>query len=176
MIRLLAAALVVCLFVGPAGAQQDEGPRADAPPMPETLVIGYEQEGHIDASESACRAFVTEMVEWDKDEMDKAVKDVCAARQKHADAYAAFEAAYGKFRSALLKQIRFDGGAAAQALAHLVKSCIDMKWALSTGGHNVRIDIVPNEIAVECLTLGREIVVKETNALNIDSPLPRAGQ
>ncbi|MCC7251974.1 hypothetical protein [Hyphomicrobium sp.] len=173
MVRLIAASLFAPLAAAafaPAVAQED-----GAPSMPATLVIGYELEGHIDASESSCRAFVTEVVEWDQEATDQAVRDVCAARQKHLDAYRALQGAYGKFRAALQKQIRFDGGAAAKALASLVKSCIDMKWALSTGGHNVRIDIVPNEIAVACLETGREVVAKETARLNIDAPQPRSG-
>lgn len=177
MIRLFAAFLSAAIVAPlPAVAQEDGAVRADAPPMPATLVIGYAHEGHVDATEASCRTFVTEMVEWEKEDMERAVRDVCAARQKHLDAYGAFQAAYGKFRSALQKQIRFDGGAAAKALASVVKSCIDMKWALSTGGHNVRIDIVPNEIAVGCLDIGREIVLKETATLNIDAPQPKSGQ
>lgn len=177
MIRPFAAFLFAAIVASRPGVAQEDGDiRADAPPMPATLVIGYDQEGHVDASEASCRAFVTEMVEWEKDEMEQAVRDVCAARRKHLDAYVAFQAAYGKFRSALQKQIRFDGGAAANALKSMVKSCIDMKWALSTGGHNVRIDIVPNEIAVGCLDMGREIVLKETSNLNIDAPQPKSGQ
>lgn len=176
MIRLITPALLALfLTLSPAIAQEDDGTRADAPPMPETLVIGYDQEGHVDPTEASCRVFVTEMVEWEKAEMDQAVRDVCAFRQKHADAYKAFQAAYGEFRSALQKQIRFDGGAAAQALAHMVKSCIDMKWALSTGGHNVGIDMVPNEIAATCLEMGRQTLVKETERLNIDEPQPKLG-
>jgi hypothetical protein len=176
MVRPIAALLLAMLVALPAAAAEDVGaPRADAAPMPETLVIGYDEEGHVDPSESSCRTFVTQMVEWDKEATDQAVRDVCAARRKHLDAYNAFQAAYGKFRAALQQQIRFDGGAAAKALASLVKSCIDMKWALSTGGHNVRIDIVPNEIAVTCLEMGRDVVARETAALNIDMPQPRSG-
>jgi hypothetical protein len=176
MIRSLSVALLAFVFaLSPALAQEDDGTRADAPPMPETLVIGYDQEGHVDPTEDSCRVFVTEMVEWEKAEMDQAVRNVCEYRQKHADAYKAFQGAYGKFRSALQKQIRFDGGAAARALGLMVKSCIDMKWALSTGGHNVGIDMIPNEIAVTCLEMGRQMLVKETDRLNIDEPQPKSG-
>lgn len=176
MIRpMVALPLASLLALSPAVAQEDDAVRADAAPMPEVLVIGYDEEGRVDPSEPACRAFVVEMVEWDPPERDQAVRDVCAARRRHVDAYAAFQAAYGRFRSALMKQIRFDGPAAADAVARLVKGCIDMKWALSTGGHNVGTDIVPNEIATACLAMGREIIVKETLALNIDMPQPKPG-
>ena len=174
MIRLMVLLLSFVALL-PAYAQEDGAIRTDAPAMPETLVIGYDQEGHVDAAEASCRAFVTEVVEWEKAETDQAVRDVCAARQKHLDAYAAFQSAYATFRRALQKQVRFDGGAAAKALATLVKSCIDMKWALSTGGHNVRIDMVPNEIAAGCLDMGRELVLKETATLDIDMPQPKTG-
>lgn len=176
MIRLTVVSLLASLVaVPPAHAQEAVATRAAAPPMPATLVIGYDQEGHIDSSDASCRAFVTEVVAWDKAETDQAVRDVCAARQRHRDAYAAFQASYGKLRAALQRQVRFDGTAAAKALATLVKSCIDMKWALSTGGHNVRIDIVPNEIAVACLDMGRDFALKEAAALDIDVPEPKTG-
>lgn len=170
MIRLMAASLLLSsVAVSPAPAQQ-----TDAARMPETLVIGYDQEGHVDATEASCRAFVSQVVAWDKAETNQAVHDVCAARQKHLDAYAAFQSAYAKLRAALQTQVRLDGGAAAKALASLVKSCIDMKWALSTGGHNVRIDMVPNEIAAGCLDMGREAALKEAAVFDGDSDPPSA--
>lgn len=134
--------------------------------MPKTLIIGYDEEGKVDASEEACRAFVTSVVEWEKPEVDQGVKDVCAMRKRHVDAYAAFQAAYAKLRAALVDQSRLDGAAAAQHLALMIKSCIDHKWGLTTGGHNIRLDMVPNEIAADCLTLGRDLIVKETAFLN----------
>ncbi|MGE0024880.1 MAG: hypothetical protein AB7S70_14760 [Hyphomicrobium sp.] len=167
-VALLASAAAFAL--APAHAGDDNAS------MPKSLVIGYEEEGKVDASQDACSVFVKEVVEWEKAEMEQAVRDVCAVRQKHLDAYAAFQAAYGKFRSTMQEQTRFDGTQAAKSLAGLVKSCVEMKWALSTGGHNIGIDMVPNTIDAECLDVGRDILVKETDRLNIDEPQPKAGK
>ncbi len=131
--------------------------------MPHTLVIGYEDEGKVDASEKSCRAFVVDTVEWEKAEMEQAVKDVCSYRQKHIDAYAKLQAAYSDFRAVLSEQTRFDGAAAARHVAALIKNCIDMKWALSTGGHNIGTDMIPHAIATECLDLGHDLLQKETD-------------
>jgi hypothetical protein len=134
-------------------------------PMPKTLVIGYENEGKIDASEQACREFVTQTVEWDKAQTDQAVKDVCALRKKHVDAYAALQDAYKQFRTVLAPQTRFDGALAVQHLAQMINSCIEHKWAISTGGHNIGLDMVPNDIDTQCLEIGRDLLVKETTFL-----------
>ena len=144
--------------------------------MPSSLVIGYEDEGKVDASEKSCRAFVVDMVEWEKAEMDQAVKDVCAYRQKHIDAYAKLQAAYADFRAVLSEQTRFDGAAAARHVAALIKNCIDMKWALSTGGHNIGTDMIPHAIATECLDLGRDLLQKETATLGPRDDQPAGGE
>lgn len=148
---LLAASLVTH---GPALAGDE--------PMPKTLVIGYDEEGKVDASEDACRVFVTETVEWEKPEVDQAVRDVCAVRKRHVDAYASLQGAYQTFRAELSEQTRFDGAAAAQHLGQMIKSCIDHKWDITNGGHNVRLDMVRNEIAADCLALGRDLLIRET--------------
>ena len=56
MLRTLAAAAAGLALLSVAASAQDPGP------MPPKLVIGYEDEGKIDASPAACRAFVTDMV------------------------------------------------------------------------------------------------------------------
>lgn len=133
--------------------------------MPETLVIGYENEGHIDTSEQSCRDFVTDVVEWEEAEVAQATREICAVRKKHVDAYSALQAAYKVFAGVVSEQTRLDGPEAASQLAFLVKSCIAHKSAISTGGHNVRIDMVPNEIAVSCLKLGTDLLIAETKEL-----------
>jgi hypothetical protein len=168
MLRSVAAACLA-LLAAPAAAQ-------DPPPMPQTLIIGYEDEGKTDASPAACRAFVKDMVEWSQPEEDQAVKDVCSYRSKHIDAYKSLQAAYARFRAALSEQTRFDGAEAARHAAALIKNCIDMKWALSTGGHNIGTDMVPNAIAADCLDLGRTIIENETAALMPDDAAPRGGE
>jgi hypothetical protein len=153
MLRLLVVLLMIPL-ASPLLAEDAQ--------MPVTLVIGYDEEGKVDASEAGCRAFVQEVVEWEKPQVDQAVHDVCAVRKRHADAYAALQAAYAAFRAELAENTRFDGAAAATHLSQMVKSCIEHKWAITTGGHNIGIDMVPNAIDADCLEIGRALIVKET--------------
>jgi hypothetical protein len=134
--------------------------------MPTSLVIGYEGEGHVDASDEACRTFVIETVEWEKADVDKAVKDVCAYRKRHVEEYAALQAAYKEFALVLSEQtVRFDGTAATAHLAGMVRSCIDHKSELTTGGQDVGIDMIPNGIAAQCLRFGTEFLTAETMQL-----------
>ncbi|WP_439543924.1 hypothetical protein [Hyphomicrobium sp.] len=169
MLRSVVALLSLSLLSALAAAQ-------DHAPMPPSLVIGYEDEGKVDASEKSCRAFVVDMVEWEKAEMDQAVKDVCVYRQKHIDAYAKLQAAYTDFRAVLSEQTRFDGAVAARHVAAIIKNCIDMKWALSTGGHNIGTDMIPHAIATECLDLGRDLLQKETANLGPRDDQPAGGE
>jgi hypothetical protein len=92
--------------------------------------------------------------------------DVCAARKRHLDTYTSLQDAYSKFKAALDEQPRFDGGSAVLNLKQMIKSCIAHKWDITTGGHNVRLDMVPNEIAADCLAVGRDLLVKETAVLS----------
>lgn len=174
MIRFALPLLALSLLFSPATAQDaapEQATEQEHAPMPETLVIGYEDEGKVEATDKACRAFVVDMVEWEKAEMEQAVKDVCAHRQKHIDAYAKLQAAYSDFRAVISEQTRFDGAAAARHVAALIKNCMDMKWALSTGGHNIGTDMVPNFIATTCLDLGHDLLQKETeNFTSQDGP------
>ena len=175
MIRFPLPLLASMLLCAPVLAQE-AGSQQENAPMPHTLVIGYEDEGKVDASEKSCRAFVVDMVEWEKAEMEQAVKDVCAYRQKHIDAYARLQAAYTDFRAVLSEQTRFDGAAAARHVAGLIKNCMDMKWALSTGGHNIGTDMIPQAIATECLDLGHDILQKETANLGPRDEAPAGGE
>ena len=43
-----------------------------------------------------------------------------------------------------------------------MKACIDHKFGLTTGGHNIMIDIIENDIATSCLTLGSNLLRDET--------------
>jgi len=132
-------------------------------PAPDHLTIGYEDEGKVDASPKACEAFVRDAVEWPEDEISRTAKVVCAARKRHADAYAAMQKSY----NALIKQIgednRINPGEAAKRLAAMVKACIDHKSNLTTGGHNIAIDIIPNDIAASCLQLGKSLLDAESD-------------
>ena len=169
---LIAFALVSAGFAGTAAAQenaatplQDSASPSSNGLMPSTLIIGYEGEGSVDASEEACRAFVVGTVEWEEAEVEQAVKDVCRVRKQHVEAYAALQAAYQDFAAALHEQTRFDGTAAASHLASMLRSCMDHKLELTTGGHNVGIDMVPNGIAAQCLRLGTDFLTAETQQI-----------
>ena len=132
-------------------------------PLPDHLTFGYDEEGKIDATPAACEAVVKETVEWGPEETKQAVKDVCAARKRHIEAYAAIQKSY----KALAKQIepdhRIDPASAVTAFKAMVKDCIDHKTNLTTGGHNIMIDIIPNDIATACLNIGKTVLDNETS-------------
>jgi hypothetical protein len=65
--------------------------------VPDRLVIGYDNEGKIDASPQACLAHVKEITLWDKAQTEKGARDVCAARKRHVEAYAALQSNYKNF-------------------------------------------------------------------------------
>jgi hypothetical protein len=149
----LAAAALITMVVG-AAAEDNRAPA--------TFTIGYEEEGKVDASPEACRAFVTETVDWDKAETKQAVHDVCAARKRHVEAYAALQTNYTDFAKAFDQDVRLDVATAVRSLGAMIKSCMDFKMNLTTGGHNIAIDIIPNDIAASCLSIGAELLEAET--------------
>lgn len=134
------------------------------------LLIGYENEGEIDASAAACEATVRELVEWSEAEVAKATQEVCLARRQHVDAYAALQASYAALAKHLAEDGRLDPDGAKLHLQQMIKECIDHKSALTTGGHNIRLDIIPNAIAAECLTLGKQLVDSEAGWFAGGSP------
>lgn len=94
--------------------------------------------------------------------MKQAIEDVCGARKRHVEAYAAIQKSY----KALAKQIgednRLDQATAVKSFEAMVKACIDHKSNITTGGHNIMIDVIPNDIAAQCLTLGKKLLDEET--------------
>jgi hypothetical protein len=132
---------------------------------PETLTIGYENEGKIDPSMKACVATVKEITEWNEADTQKGARDVCAARKKHVEAYQALQASYKTFIKEVMKDRRFDWAEAAATVPTLVKTCIAHKFSITTGGHNIRIDIINNEIATGCLVLATNLLRDETRQL-----------
>ncbi len=76
--------------------------------VPDSLVIGYDNEGKIDASPAACLASVKEVTEWDKAQTEKGAKQVCAARKRHVEAYAALQSNYKNFVKAFSVDQRLD--------------------------------------------------------------------
>ena len=65
--------------------------------VPSELIIGYDSEGKADPGPQACLAHVKEVTEWDKGGDRTRSIAVCAARKRHADAYAALQSNYKAF-------------------------------------------------------------------------------
>jgi hypothetical protein len=51
----------------------------------------------------------------------------------------------------------------------MVKACIDHKSGITTGGHNIMVDVIENEIAAKCLTLGANLLREEIRELRPSS-------
>jgi hypothetical protein len=66
----------------------DNAARAETA-VPDRLTVGYDHEDKIAASPQACLAYVKEVTEWDKAATEKGAREVCAARKRHVDAFAA---------------------------------------------------------------------------------------
>jgi hypothetical protein len=132
---------------------------------PDHLTIGYDDEGKIDASPKACLAAVKEITQWNEVDTQKGAQEVCAARKAHVDAYAALQASYKAFILEVMKDRRYDWTGAAATVPTLVKTCMSHKFSITTGGHNIRIDIINNEIAAACLTLAANLMRDETRQL-----------
>jgi len=135
---------------------------AHADELPSRLTIGYEQEGAVDGSPAACLATVKELVEWPEAEMKEAAKTLCAARKAHIDAYDALQKSYRHFAKVFGEDTRLNTGESVAQFAGMLKACIDHKSGITTGGHNVAIDIIPNHIAANCLEWGRRMLDDET--------------
>ena len=86
-------AVTIALMIASALSQAARAEDA----VPSTLLIGYENEGKVDASPQACLAHVKEMTEWDKAATERGAKEVCAARKHHVDAYADLQRTYKVF-------------------------------------------------------------------------------
>ena len=132
---------------------------------PDTLTIGYEEEGKIDASPQACFKDVKYLTNWSEAETQRGAREVCVARKKHVDAYRTLQTNYKSFIREVMKDPRFDWAEAAATVPTLVKTCIAHKFSITTGGHNIRIDIINNEIAAACLTLAANLLRDETREL-----------
>jgi len=148
------AVVLTASLSGLAGAKE-------APP--ERLTIGYEDEGKIDASPQACLTWVNEETEgWSKTDLEKAARKTCAARKRHVEAYAALQSNYRTLMELLAQDVRLSPADAAANLKIMVKACIDHKFGITTGGHNIMIDVIENDISARCLTLGSNLIKDET--------------
>jgi hypothetical protein len=137
---------------------------------PETLTIGSENEGKIDASPQACLALVKEITNWEGAMAQRGARQVCAARKKHVEAYQALQATYKQFIQQVKKDNRFDWAEAAATVPPLVNTCIKHKFSITTGGHNIGIDIINNQIATACLNLATNLLRDETRELSKRGP------
>lgn len=150
LFKVLAA--VICV----AAASQ-----AFAGDLPDKLTIGYEQEGEVEATPAACEAAVKELVEWSEGETREAIKTVCAARRAHIEAYDQLQKSYKHFAKIFGEDTRLNIGEAVEHFEHMLKECIDHKSGITTGGHNIAIDIIPNHIAANCLQWGKRMLDDE---------------
>jgi hypothetical protein len=130
--------------------------------VPAALVIGYDNEGKVDTDFKACLAYVRDVAEWDKAATEGGAKQVCAARKRHADAYAALQSNYKAFVEAFSKDRRLNLPDAVANLKTLVKACMDHKFGITTGGHNIMIDVIENDISASCLSFGSNLIKDET--------------
>jgi hypothetical protein len=130
--------------------------------VPQHLTIGYDHEGKIDASYQACLALLKEITEWDQAQTEKGAKDVCAARKRHVDAYNALQATYRNFVKAFSVDRRLSLPESIGSFRTLVNACISHKQGLTTGGHNIMIDVIQNDIVASCLVLGNNLLRDET--------------
>ncbi len=65
----------------------------------------------------------------------------------------------------LMKDVRLYPSDAASNLKILVKACIEHKFSITTGGHNIMIDVIENDISGECLTLAANLLNEEIKEL-----------
>ena len=151
--RLLLSLVALCVAATAAAAAGE---------LPDRLTFGYENEGEVDATPKGCEATVREAVEWSEEEVKRATADVCAARKAHADAYQAIQKSYNNFAKTFGEDTRLNTGEAVEHFQQLVKECIDHKSGITTGGHNITIDIIPHQIAAACLDLGKRLLDEET--------------
>jgi hypothetical protein len=47
----------------------------------------------------------------------------------------------------------------------MVKACIDHKFGLTNGGHNIMVDVIENEIARKCLAMAANLLRDEIREL-----------
>lgn len=153
MARALVITMALCVASASAVLAHD---------LPAKLTIGYDQEGQVEATPKACEAAVKELVEWSDAEMKEAIALVCKSRKAHVDAYDALQSSYKHFAKVFGEDTRLDTAEAVEHFQHMIKACINHKSGITTGGHNIAIDIIPNDIATSCLDWGRRMLDDET--------------
>lgn len=130
-----------------------------ADPPPERLTLGYDDEGKIDASSRGCVAHVRAETEgWSEEDIEQAARKQCAARKRHVNSYQALQRNYRTLMGLLAQDVRTQPADAAAKLKTMVKACIDHKFGVTTGGHNIMVDVIENDIAAKCLALGANLL------------------
>jgi uncharacterized protein len=117
----------------------------------ERLTIGYDDEGKIDATIEGCTKYVKEGTRWDQAAIEKGAHEVCVARKHHVEAYELLQKGFQILMVNMAADRRLDRKEATEHLRMFIKSCMDYKVQLTTGGHNIGIDIIANETAAVCL-------------------------
>ena len=132
-------------------------PRRSPATCPTSSTFGYEDEGKVDASPAGCEAVVKEIVEWPEPRYADAIKDVCGARKRACRGLCRDpEELQGASPS---RSARITGSTRPPRSQHfeaMVKACIDHKSNVTTGGHNIMIDVIPNDIAARLPGYGQE--------------------
>lgn len=134
--------------------------------VPYHLTIGYDNEDKTDASAQACLSHVKSVTAWDKDATEKGAEEVCAARKRHVNAYTVFQTNYRALVEAFSTDKRLKIPEAISNLRVMIKDCMNHKFSLTTGGHNIMMDIIENDIASDCLSLGSSLLKAEIKSYN----------
>jgi hypothetical protein len=141
------------------------GGRVAADDAAKPLVIGYENEGKVEASEQACLGFVKEITLWSKSDIERGARTVCEARKRHVVAYDSLQKNYRALTEELKKDVRLDPEGAGSGLVAMMRGCMEHKTSLTTGGHNIMIDVIENDVAARCLALGTSMLREELDVL-----------
>ena len=167
MRRLLLVTLLASLSGTPSA-------NALGDPPPEHLIIGYPFEGEIDANAQKCIADVTaETTNWRKEEIGAAARKQCDARKRHVASYKALQSNYHLLMGLLnLRSGHTMADQAAASMKALVNDCISHKEGVSTGGHNVMVNVIENDIVAKCLDLGANVMREEIREIQADECVP----
>jgi hypothetical protein len=161
---LKATSSVAVVFVLPAASVGGFAAEDDVPG--DYLKIGYEDEGNVDASPEACLASVKEETEgWSQKDLKEAAQKVCASRKRHVEAYGALQNNYRTLMKLARKDVRLSPADAAANLKVMVKACMDHKTALTSGGHNIMVEVIQNDIDAKCLAMAENLLRDEIREL-----------
>jgi len=156
----------------------------DEDPPPERLIIGSSDSNASSPSDAYNDEDVNHLVQtcvadaagdtegWSKKDIEEATRKQCAARKRHVEAYEALQGNYRTLMGLLAQDIRTQPADVAAQLRVMVKACIDHKSGVSTGGHNIMVDVIENDIAAKCLALGANLLRDEIHELVTNECVP----